>query len=48
MSYDKKDLIILSELMNDSRISFSALAEKVKLTVPAITKRIKNLSKVEL
>ena len=40
---DKKDLIILEELLKNSRISYSKLAKIVKLTVPAVKSRIDKL-----
>jgi len=40
---DKKDLIILSELLNDGRKSYSDLAEKIKLSVPATKSRVEKL-----
>jgi len=40
---DKKDLIILEELLKDGRISFSDLSEKIKLSVPATASRIEKL-----
>ena len=40
---DKKDLIILDELLKDSRTSYSDLAKKLKLSVPAIISRIEKL-----
>ena len=40
---DKKDLIILSELLIDGRKSYSDLAEKIKLTVPATKSRVEKL-----
>jgi len=42
---DKKDLIILSELLKNSRKSYSDLAEIVKLSVPAVKSRIDKLAK---
>jgi DNA-binding Lrp family transcriptional regulator len=42
---DKKDLIILSELLKNSRKSYSDLAEIVKLSVPAVKSRIEKLVK---
>jgi len=40
---DKKDLIILSELLNDGRKTYSDLAEKINLTVPATKSRVEKL-----
>ena len=40
---DKKDIIILSELLTDGRISYSDLAEKIKLSVPATKSRVEKL-----
>jgi len=40
---DKKDLIILDELIKDGRISLSDLAEKIKLSVPATATRVDKL-----
>lgn len=40
---DKKDLIILSELLADGRISYSDLSEKIKLSVPATKSRVEKL-----
>ncbi len=40
---DKKDLIILDELLKDGRTSYSDLAKKLKLSVPAVISRIEKL-----
>lgn len=40
---DKKDLIILSELLGDGRKSYSDLAKEVKLTIPATKSRVERL-----
>lgn len=40
---DKKDIIILSELLADGRISYSDIAEKIKLSVPATKSRVEKL-----
>lgn len=40
---DKKDKIILQELSQNSRIDSVALSQKVSLTAPAVTQRIKQL-----
>lgn len=42
-SVDKKDKVILKELAKNSRIDCVELANKVKLTAPAVAKRIKQL-----
>ncbi|MCK4845835.1 MAG: AsnC family transcriptional regulator [Candidatus Heimdallarchaeota archaeon] len=43
---DKKDLIIIDELLKDSRTSYSDLAKKLKLSVPAIISRIEKLKTI--
>lgn len=40
---DKKDKVILQELAKNSRIGSVALSQKVSLTAPAVTQRIKQL-----
>lgn len=40
---DKKDLIILSELLVDGRKSYSELADLVKLSIPATKNRVEKL-----
>ncbi|MBI2548626.1 winged helix-turn-helix transcriptional regulator [Candidatus Woesearchaeota archaeon] len=42
-SIDNKDKIILKELAKNSRIGSVALSQKISLTAPAITKRMKQL-----
>lgn len=45
LNLDKKDLIILKELSNNSRISTIELGDKTKLSIDAVRYRIKNLEK---
>ncbi|MHA1952960.1 MAG: winged helix-turn-helix transcriptional regulator [Candidatus Heimdallarchaeaceae archaeon] len=40
---DKKDIVILSELLKDGRKSYSELAELIKLSVPATKSRVEKL-----
>ena len=41
---DKKDKLILSLLQKDGRMTASEMAEKVDLSVPAVTERIRKLT----
>lgn len=43
MVFDKKDLVILSELLKNGRMSYTEIAEKLNMSVPAVTKRIDKL-----
>jgi Lrp/AsnC family leucine-responsive transcriptional regulator len=45
---DKKDLVILKEISNNSRISSLELAEKIGLSLDAVRYRIKNLEKSKI
>lgn len=40
---DKKDIILLNELLKDGRITYSELAKKIELSVPAVTARVEKL-----
>ncbi len=42
---DKKDIILINELKKDGRASYSSLAEKVDLSVPATSTRVERLIK---
>ena len=43
MTFDKKDLILLSELLKNGRLSYTDLAKKLNMSVPAVTKRLDKL-----
>lgn len=43
MKFDDITWMILRELQNDGRITFRQLAEKVGLTAPAVTERVRKL-----
>lgn len=45
---DKKDIILLNELLKDGRITYSELAEKVDLSVPAVIARVEKLIKKKI
>ncbi|HEV2118981.1 MAG TPA: winged helix-turn-helix transcriptional regulator [Candidatus Bathyarchaeia archaeon] len=44
-TFDKKDLIILKELVKDGRIKLTKLAELLNMTVPAVKYRFDNLAR---
>ena len=43
LELDKNDLIIMEELLKDSRVSLTSLAELTGLSIPAVKARVEKL-----